>query len=74
MSGVRSYKFITCIFLKNNCRFSCTIQEKFVPLHCDAKQTRASRNCGIAMEKIFPSARGSSAWRSGKNEERRNRF
>ncbi len=32
MSGVRSYKFITCIFLKNNCRFSCTIQEKFVPL------------------------------------------
>jgi hypothetical protein len=27
----------------------------------DAKMTKASKNCGITMEKIFPSARGSSA-------------
>ena len=61
MSGVRSYKFITCIFLKNNCRFSCTIQEKFVPLQQVATMTLATKICGMAIEKIFPSARGSSA-------------
>ena len=27
----------------------------------DAKRIKASKNCGITMEKIFPSARGSSA-------------
>ena len=53
MSGVRSYKFITCIFLKNNCRFSCTIQEKFVPLQQVATMTLATKICGIANGKIF---------------------
>ena len=64
MSGVRSYKFISLRFLiwflkknrykgKNNCRFSCTIQEKFVPLQHSCKKTKASINCGIANGKIF---------------------
>ena len=33
----------------------------------DAKQTSASKNCGIAKEKIFLSRRDSFSWRSGKN-------
>ena len=56
-------------FMKNNCLLSCICRENFVPLHQDAKRTKASENCGMAMEKNFPSARGSSAWRSGKNKD-----
>ena len=56
-------------FMKNNCLLSCICREKFVPLHQDAERTKASENCGMAMEKIFLSAQGNSAWRSGKNKD-----
>ena len=35
----------------------------------DAKRTKASKNCGKAIQEIFPSARGSSAWLNGKNKD-----
>ena len=52
MSGVRSYKFISLRFLiwgskknrskgKNNSYFSCTIQEKFVPLQHSCKTDKS---------------------------------
>ena len=40
-------------FLKNNRFFSCIIQENFVPLHCRCKTGKASKICGITIEKIF---------------------
>ena len=40
----------------------------------DAKQTKASKIFVLAMEKIFISARVSSAWLSNENKELRKRF
>ena len=53
MSGVRSYNSNNFIFLKNNRVFSCIIHEKFVPLHHRCKTGKASKICGITIEKIF---------------------
>jgi len=40
-----------------NCQKILPYREKFVPLHQDAKRTKASKLCGITMKKIFLSAR-----------------
>ena len=74
-------KWVTCLAYQPSKKNSKIIEKIFGGFGkksylciIDAKRTKASENYGMAMEKIFPSARGSSAWRSGKNEERRNRF
>jgi len=45
------------LFSKNNGCFSWLYRENFVPLHQDAKQTKASKKCGITMQKNFLSRR-----------------
>ena len=54
-------------FSKNNCRFSCIIHKKFVPLQHSCKMTSGNGICGIAKEKIFLSRRDSFSWLSSKS-------
>jgi len=62
MSGVRSYKFITCIFLKKIIAvFLAQFRKNLYLCNIVATMTLATKICGMAIEKIFLSARGSSA-------------
>ena len=65
MSGVRSYNCNNLVlekihFLKIIAEKLAYIEKNLYLCIIDAKRTKASKNCGITMEKIFPSARGSS--------------
>ena len=59
MSGVRSYNLNNFSFFeKNNRLISCIIHENFVPLHHRYKTGKASKICGMTIEKIFHSHLG----------------
>ena len=57
------------IFLKIIGKKFGYIEKNYYLCIIDAKRTKASKNCGKAIQEIFPSARGSSAWLNGKNKD-----
>jgi len=59
MSGVRSYKFITLFFRKIIAKKFGSFEKNSYLCIIDAKQTKASKICGITIAKNFLSRRRS---------------